>query len=86
MRRWSELNRVERVGLYTRQSLYVVLGLFNLGDQEMTVVADFKELKLNGKQTVRDLWRQKDLTTAEGKFEAKVAPHGVVFVKLSPAK
>jgi two-component system sensor histidine kinase DesK len=29
MRRWSELNRVERVGLYTRQSLYVVLGLFN---------------------------------------------------------
>ena len=62
------------------------VGLFNLGDQEMTVVADFKELKLNGKQTVRDLWRQKDLTTAEGKFEAKVAPHGVVFVKLSPAK
>ena len=29
MRRWSELNRVERVGLYTRQSLYVVIWLFN---------------------------------------------------------
>jgi len=28
-RRWSELTRVERVGLYTRQSLYVLLWLFN---------------------------------------------------------
>ena len=62
------------------------VGLFNLGDDEMTVVADFKDLKLDGKQTVRDLWRQKDIATVEGKFEAKVAPHGVVFVKLSPAK
>jgi alpha-galactosidase len=62
------------------------IGLFNLDDKETTVVADFKELKLDGKQTVRDLWRQKDLDTVEGKFEATVAPHGVVFVKLSPAK
>ena len=29
MRRWSELTRVERVGLYTRQSLYVMLLGFN---------------------------------------------------------
>lgn len=29
-RRWSELTRVERVGLYTRQSLYLILWLFNL--------------------------------------------------------
>ncbi|MDA0185537.1 histidine kinase [Solirubrobacter phytolaccae] len=29
-RRWSELTRVERVGLYTRQSLYVLLWLFNV--------------------------------------------------------
>lgn len=28
-RRWSELSRVERVGLYTRQSLYLFLWLFN---------------------------------------------------------
>jgi alpha-galactosidase len=62
------------------------VGLFNLGDAEMTIVADFKDLKLDGKQTVRDLWRQKDLSTVEGKFESTVAPHGVVFVRLSPAK
>ncbi|MEA2734056.1 MAG: alpha-galactosidase [Humisphaera sp.] len=62
------------------------VGLINAGTEEMMIVADFKELKLDGKQTVRDLWRQKELTTADGKFEAKVAPHGVVFVKLSPAR
>ena len=62
------------------------VGLFNLGDDEMSVIADFKDLKVSGKQTVRDLWRQKDIGTADGKYEAKVAPHGVVFVKLSPAK
>jgi alpha-galactosidase len=62
------------------------VGLFNTGNEEMKVSADFPELKLKGKQLVRDLWRQKDLETVEGKFEATVAPHGVVFVKLSPAK
>src|ERR1700754_1283093 len=29
MRRWSELSRVERVGLYTRQSLYLMIWGFN---------------------------------------------------------
>ena len=62
------------------------VGLFNTGDQPMKVTADFSELKLDGKQTVRDLWRQKDLGTFEGKFETEVAPHGVVLVKLAPAK
>lgn len=62
------------------------VGLFNAGTGEMTIVANFAELGLTGKQTVRDLWRQKDLATVDGKYEAKVAPHGVVLVKLSPAK
>src|SRR3954470_113016 len=62
------------------------VGLFNLGDQPMSVAADFGELKLSGRQTVRDLWRQKDVATAAGKYEATVAPHGVVLVKLTAAK
>ena len=62
------------------------IGLFNTGNEPMKVAADFSELKLTGPQVVRDLWRQKDLGTFEGKFEADVAPHGVVLVKLSPAK
>jgi len=31
---------------------------------------------------VRDLWRQKDLGEFKGKYEATVAPHGVVLVRL----
>jgi alpha-galactosidase len=62
------------------------VGLINAGNEELSITADFRELKLDGKQTVRDLWRQKDIGDFDGKYEAKVAPHGVVFVKLSPAK
>ena len=43
----------------------------------------FADLKLDGKQTVRDLWRQKDVGQFENAYEAKVAPHGVVLVKIS---
>ena len=70
---------------YNGDGTYTV-GLFNLGDQEQTVTARFADLKLAGKQTVRDLWRQKDLATVENQFEASVPPHGVVLVKLTPAK
>ena len=39
----------------------------------------------SGKQTVRDLWRQKDLGQFEGRFSAAVPRHGVVLVRLTPA-
>jgi len=34
---------------------------------------------------VRDLWRQKDMGVFEDKFEAPVAAHGVVLVRIFPA-
>jgi alpha-galactosidase len=61
------------------------VGLFNLGDEAMKIKADFSELKLEGKQSARDLWRQKDLGTFENSFESEVPPHGVLLVKLSSA-
>ncbi|HZZ41374.1 MAG TPA: putative Ig domain-containing protein [Tepidisphaeraceae bacterium] len=61
-------------------------GLFNLSDQPMTVTANFADLKLTGQQTVRDLWRQKDLGQATDKYETQVPAHGVVLLKFSPAK
>jgi alpha-galactosidase len=33
---------------------------------------------------VRDLWRQQDLGEFKDSFEAKVAAHGVVLVRLVP--
>lgn len=62
------------------------VGLFNLGDEPMTVTAKFDEVGVSGKQLVRDLWRQKDVGTFDDKYEAKVEPHGVVLVKMSAAK
>jgi alpha-galactosidase len=35
---------------------------------------------------VRDLWRQADLGSFQGKFETKVPRHGVVLVRMYPAK
>ena len=58
------------------------LGLFNLGEAEATISATWSDLGLSGKQQVRDLWRQRDLPAAEGKFQAAVPRHGVMLVKL----
>ena len=61
------------------------VGLFNLGDEPMTVTANFSDLKLSGKQVVRDLWRQENIGAFADKYEAIVPPHGVVLVKMTPA-
>ncbi|WP_035614308.1 putative Ig domain-containing protein [Haloferula sp. BvORR071] len=61
------------------------VGLFNLGDKEETVSVKWQELGLSGSQAVRDLWRQKDLGALPAGFEAPVASHGVVLVKVGPA-
>ena len=61
------------------------VGLFNLGGTPATVVANWENLKLSGAQTVRDLWRQKDLGRFEKEFSTTVAPHGVALVKISSA-
>jgi alpha-galactosidase len=60
--------------------------LFNVGDDERTITVRFADLKMSGRHTVRDLWRQKDVGAFEERFEAPVPPHGVVLVKLTPAK
>ena len=58
------------------------VGLFNVGPQEMSVAVSFADLKLTGKQRVRDLWRQKDLGSVADTFSAIVPSHGVVLVKV----
>jgi alpha-galactosidase len=60
------------------------VGLFNLGTEPTTVAVKWQEVGVEGKQVVRDLWRQKDLGTFDGGFSATVEPHGVVFVKFAP--
>ncbi len=60
----------------------LAVGLFNRGFAAMEVTADFADLGINGKYTVRDLWRQKDLGEFSGSFSRVVPRHGVVFVRV----
>ena len=58
------------------------VGLFNRGETEADVTVRWADLKLYGKQTVRDLWRQKTLGDFETGFHASVPAHGVVLVRV----
>ena len=62
----------------------LAVGLFNRSATNSTITANFSDLKISGKQTARDLWRQKDIGIFSDKFEAPVAAHGVVLVRLIP--
>jgi alpha-galactosidase len=61
------------------------VGLFNRGESEVPLTVKWSDLGLQGKQAVRDLWRQKDLGTFGGQFTAPVGRHGVVLIRLRPA-
>lgn len=62
------------------------VGLFNLDPYDhMKIRVNFSDLGLgSGSYRVRDLWRQKDLGTFSKYFEAEVAPHGVVLIRIFP--
>ena len=64
----------------------LAVGLFNRGEKEATVTANWHDLGLSGSRLVRDLWRQKDLGTFTDTFQATVASHGVVLVRISAPK
>ena len=60
------------------------VGLFNMSgvmDQKITVT--WEELGIEGKQTVRDLWRQKNVAKSSKKFTTNVPAHGVVLIKIT---
>jgi alpha-galactosidase len=58
------------------------VGLFNLGETEAQVTANWSDLGLKGKLRVRDLWRQKDLGKFTDSYTANVPRHGVVLVRV----
>ncbi len=64
----------------------VSIGLFNLTKAPRTIVVSWDDLKIAGRQRIRDVWRQKDIGTAAGTYSAVVAPHGVSLVRLSSVR
>ena len=61
------------------------VGLFNFASDERSCIVKWSDLKITGKQNVRDLWRQKDLGTFDDSYEATVPSHGVLLIRLTPA-
>jgi len=60
--------------------------LFNRGTEESPIAASWEDIGLfpGGKALVRDLWKRADVGSFSGRYEAKVEPHGVVMVKVTP--
>jgi alpha-galactosidase len=58
-------------------------GIFNLRPHPARMAVTWAELGLDGKQSVRDLWRQKDIGLVDGRYEANVPGHGVMLLRLS---
>lgn len=59
------------------------VGIFNRDKSESEVEVNWTEMQISGKQTVRDLWHQKNLGVFEQKYSTRVPPEGVVMVKIS---
>jgi len=64
----------------------LAVGLFNLGDETVPVTTTWAELKLAGPQQVRNLWRQQNLGKQADGFTAEIPRHGVMLIRVSPAK
>src|ERR1022692_2593654 len=59
------------------------VGLFNTGTNgTVTVTVKWWDLNISGKQSVRDLWRQKSLGQFSDEFEFVVAPHSAELVEV----
>jgi alpha-galactosidase len=62
----------------------LAVGLFNRGESEAKVTVLWSDLKITGKQRVRDLWRQKEIGKFEKKYTAEVPRHGVIMIRIWP--
>lgn len=66
------------------------VGLFNRGETETTVGlkwgpwGSLPTANTGEKYLIRDLWRQRNLGNFKDKFETRVAPHGVVLIRMIP--
>ena len=61
----------------------LAVGLFNRGESQIEITANWSDLGLTGGHAVRDLWRQQDVGTFDGRFSSGVPRHGVRFVRIS---
>jgi alpha-galactosidase len=61
------------------------VGLFNRGIFPQTIIADWKAIGLNGKQLLRDAWRQKNVGIFNQSFKTELPAHGVKLLIIKKA-
>jgi alpha-galactosidase len=61
----------------------VAIALLNRGEQEATITARWKDLKVKAGTSLklRDVWAHRDLGVFQDHFEAKVAPHATLLLR-----
>jgi hypothetical protein len=59
-----------------------VIGLFNRSEKTATVSVSWHALQLKEVQTVRDLWRQKDLGQFANEFQVTIPAHGAELIRV----
>ena len=59
-------------------------GMFNRGSTDSEMRLPLALAGIQGKATVRDVWKHVDLGERSGEFIATVPPHGVVMLRLQP--
>jgi alpha-galactosidase len=56
------------------------IGLFNLSDKYQTITLNSETA--GAYKTIRNVWKQENITKGAGDFKASVAPHGVMLVRV----
>ncbi|MDO3640537.1 putative Ig domain-containing protein [Mucilaginibacter sp. L3T2-6] len=59
------------------------VGLFNTSDKYQTITLNRDDEDFKGLTKIRDVWQQKYIISSGSTYSAKVAPHGVMLVRLS---
>jgi alpha-galactosidase len=62
----------------------LAVAFFNRGDSPASVSVQWSDLKLAGPQSLRDLWRQKEIGVQQTGYSLNVAAHGAELFKLTP--
>ena len=64
----------------------LAVALFNLSDKPVKMGFSCTDFGITGDQTVRDIWRQKDLCTVADteRWETEVPVHGTAFLRIYP--
>lgn len=61
------------------------IGLCNRGEVTTNIIARWSDLGVAGRQTLRDVWRHRDLGEFADDFTANVPRHGVTLLHVRPA-